>query len=151
MPHKRIVCTTDFSEASDHAVREGAELAAALGAELILLHVSAPTPPPVSGGLFPTEAELTRAAESAREKVQHELSQVRDRCGVPAEVRLAEAHDASPVEGILGFVESEGVDLVVIATAGRSGLQRWLIGSVTERVVRHAKCAVLTVKVPPPA
>ena len=56
--------------------------------------------------------------------------------------------DASPVEGILSHVQKHGIDLVVMATRGRSGLERLLIGSVTERVVRHAPCAVLTVRDP---
>ena len=145
MAYRRIVCTTDFSEASDKAVKEGAELAGSIGAELTILHVSAPTPPPPTG-LFPTEEEVQAALVAARQKIDGELEKVRDRHGLGPETKLAHEDDPSPVEGILRYLEEHDVDLVVISTAGRSGLQRWLLGSVTERVVRHAKCAVLTVK-----
>jgi len=144
--YRRIVCTTDFSEASDRAVEEAATLAKALGSELTILHVRAPTPPPPTG-LFPTEEQIAKAHAVVTEKLQRDLEALRDRHGLGPETTLAQRDDPSPVEGILNFVEENDIDLVVIATAGRSGLQRWLIGSVTERVVRHAKCAVLTVKV----
>ncbi|MBO6941043.1 MAG: universal stress protein [Deltaproteobacteria bacterium] len=146
MAYRRIVCTTDFSEASDRAVEEAASLAKALGAELTVLHVSPPTTPPPTG-LFPSEEQVAKAHAAVREKLEKDLDAVRDRHGLGPETTLAHRDDPSPVEGILKYIEDNDVDLVVIATAGRSGLQRWLIGSVTERVVRHAKCAVLTVKV----
>ena len=146
MAYRRIVCTTDFSEASNRAVDEAATLAKALDAELTILHVSAPSPPPPTG-LFPSEEQIAKAHAAVREKLQKDLESVRERHGLGPETTLAQRDDPSPVEGILRYIEDNDVDLVVIATAGRSGLQRWLIGSVTERVVRHAKCAVLTVKV----
>lgn len=146
MAYRRIVCTTDFSEASDRAVEEAASLARALGAELTILHVVAPTPPPPTG-LFPSEQAFAQAHAAVIEKLERDLEELRDRHGLGPETTLAHQDDPSAVEGILRYVEEHDVDLVVIATAGRSGLQRWLIGSVTERVVRHAKCAVLTVKV----
>ena len=62
----------------------------------------------------------------------------------PDEVAVID--DSSPTEGILEYAQKQNVDLIVIATRGHSTLERLLIGSVTERVVRHAKCAVLTVK-----
>lgn len=146
MAYQRIVCTTDFSEASDRAVDEAASLAKALGASLTILHVSAPTPAPPTG-LFPSEEQVEKVKSAIHEKLEEKLERVRAEHGLGPETAVAQRHDPSPVEGILRFVEENDVDLVVIATAGRSGLQRWLIGSVTERVVRHAKCAVLTIKV----
>jgi len=144
--YQRIVCTTDFSEASERAVDEAASLAKALGAELTILHVSAPGPVPATG-LFPSEEVIDKAHSVAHQKLEQKLEQVRKQHHLGPETKVAHRNDPSPVEGILSYVEENDVDLVVIATAGRSGLQRWLIGSVTERVVRHAKCAVLTIKV----
>ncbi len=146
MSYQRIVCTTDFSEASEHAVDEAASLAKALGAELTILHVSAPSPAPPTG-LFPSEEHIKKAHAAVERQLEKKLQRIRDEHGLGPETAVAHRDDPSPVEGILRYVEENDIDLVVIATAGRSGLQRWLIGSVTERVVRHAKCAVLTIKV----
>lgn len=146
MSYKSIVCTTDFSEASDRAVDEAASLAKALDAKLTILHVSEPGPAPATG-LFPSEQQFEKVRSAVRERLEAKLARVREEHGLGPETAIAQRHDPSPVEGILRFVEESDIDLVVIATAGRSGLQRWLIGSVTERVVRHAKCAVLTIKV----
>jgi nucleotide-binding universal stress UspA family protein len=55
-----------------------------------------------------------------------------------------------PATGIVGIAADEGVDLIVMGTHGRTGVSRWLIGSVAEKVVRSAPCAVLTVKAPVP-
>ena len=71
---------------------------------------------------------------------------VEQRLGDLAKVKTALVVSESPAKGIVDYAEKEGVDLIVISTHGRTGLRRMMIGSVAERVVRHAHCPVLTLR-----
>src|SRR5690606_33884804 len=70
----------------------------------------------------------------------------RDRLAALPDVGLVALHHASPVSAICDHAETQGVDLIVAGTHGRRGLDRLLLGSVAERLIRHAPCAVLTVR-----
>jgi nucleotide-binding universal stress UspA family protein len=59
---------------------------------------------------------------------------------------VCEAFLGNPWRGVCDYAERQGIDLVVIATHGRTGLQHALIGSTAEKIVRHAPCPVLVVK-----
>jgi nucleotide-binding universal stress UspA family protein len=147
---KRILVPVDFSDASRKALEHAAELARAFSATIDLLHVwEAPRylpPELVIAGPSPqqTLAELShaRAETELREFVQSSgpiaqlIGEVRNVEGVPA---------AKIVE-----VAATGYDLLVMGSHGRTGFRHLLIGSVAERVVRHAKIQVLTVRVPEP-
>jgi nucleotide-binding universal stress UspA family protein len=61
-------------------------------------------------------------------------------------VELAVIADHAPARAICDYAESHGVDLIVLGSHGRGGMERWLIGSVAERVVRHAACNVYVVR-----
>jgi nucleotide-binding universal stress UspA family protein len=78
------------------------------------------------------ETYLKRIARRYQPKMEQEIG-IAPRTG-----RVAPA--------ILNYVEGEGIDLIVMATHGRSGLQRWVYGSVTEKVLRQAKCSMLIVR-----
>jgi nucleotide-binding universal stress UspA family protein len=142
-PRKRILVGTDFSEAAEHAITYAQELARELQAELVIVHAYVV---PAYG--LPIEGAVMASADSAAwfsDRAQRELDEVCDRhrsADVPVRglLRLGEAH----VE-IAEAAESQDVDLIVVGTHGRSGLPRWLIGSVAERVVRTAHRPVLTV------
>jgi nucleotide-binding universal stress UspA family protein len=54
--------------------------------------------------------------------------------------------EGTPARSILGFVEAEEIDLIVITTHGRSGLKRWVYGSVTEKVLRSTDAAMLIIR-----
>jgi universal stress protein A len=145
---KRILVPVDFSDASQKALEHAAELARAFGATIDILHVwEAPRylpPELVIAGPSPqqTLAELSRArAETElKELVQNAgavaslIGQVRNEEGIPA---------AKIVE-----VAATGYDLIVMGSHGRTGFRHLLLGSVAERVVRHAKTSVLSVRVP---
>ena len=65
--------------------------------------------------------------------------------GCPSAVRVA-VHWDSPIEGIVAYASEQAIDLIVIATHGRTGLRHALLGSVAERIVREAPCPVLTIR-----
>jgi len=139
----RIICPIDFSAASDHAEREALELARALGAEVILLHVSVETPPYAEGTVDVRkvyEAQRKWATERLGERVQAAAA-----AGVTARTVLV---TGVPFDVIVRAATEEAADMIVMGTHGRTGLNRLLLGSVTERVLRMAPCPVLTVREP---
>ncbi|HEX3179387.1 MAG TPA: universal stress protein [Methylomirabilota bacterium] len=142
MTFRRILVATDFAESAERALECAVDLAKIHGAELVLLHVymDLPAYPEVSAGQVATIYEeqrrwvddaLDRRARSAR--ASGVLARALVRTGAPAPVIAETAAD-------------ERVDLVVVGTHGRSGLDRLLVGSVAERVVRTAPCPVLVAK-----
>jgi len=143
----RILVTTDFSPAGDHAISHAFRMAADHGAEVLLLHVleMVLTPNPLYAQYYPTDP-LTpevraRAEGEARQalldRVPEALTGIRHQAlvveGTPAEeiIRVAAAHD---------------VDLIVISTHGRTGLKHLILGGTAERVIRHVHCPVLVVR-----
>ncbi|HJL02707.1 MAG TPA: universal stress protein [Polyangiaceae bacterium LLY-WYZ-15_(1-7)] len=138
---RHILVTTDFSDAAQAALSVAKDLAERYEARLTILTVYEGGPMLIDGVL----PHGRRSSSFSEDAWLEKLRALAEEAGVP-DAELAVVTDASPVEGILKHVKAGGIDLVVIATRGRSGLERLLIGSVTERVVRHAPCAVLTVK-----
>ena len=138
---RRVLVPIDFSDASREALRHAKEIALTYGAEVDLLHaVQSPTYPsaynldPIS---FPTDEVVEQAEEQLADWALEELGY---------EHALVSAEVGSPSGTILDYVEKNEVDLVVIATHGRTGLDRLVLGSVAERVVRQAPTPVFLVK-----
>jgi nucleotide-binding universal stress UspA family protein len=139
-----IVTPTDFSLEAGAAVAEAAWLAKALGGEVVLLHVSAEallygeTPFGMDGleKLYAAQAQWAErelAATAARLGAEGVKASWRRRVGVPH-------------EEIVKVAAEEGAAYIVIGTHGRGGVQRFMLGSVADRVVRAAACPVLTVR-----
>jgi nucleotide-binding universal stress UspA family protein len=140
---KAVLHPTDFSEHSDYALRLAGSLARDHEARLIVLHVVVTLGPElVSYG----EAVSELQPEGYRQKLWEELRRVRlPDPDVLVEYQLAEG---DPAEEIIRAAQDTGAELIVMATHGRTGLQRLLMGSVAEQVMRKAVCPVLTVKAP---
>jgi len=137
--YDRILLPTDGSDASDRAVEQAVGLAREMGAEL---HV-----------LFVVE-DIPYAPEMMDDTVEEELQGIGEEAIAAIEARADEAgvdvvsaiRKGAPHSAILEYADGEGVDAIVMGTHGRSGLDRYLLGSVTERVVRTADVPVLTVR-----
>jgi nucleotide-binding universal stress UspA family protein len=144
MPFQHVLATTDFSEAALPAVRVAHRWATTCGARLSVVHVYAPGH--TATGIIPAD----RAADLERDRERHAEQTLADLAAaelgaLAAEHRLVVAHPSPPV-AICGTAKARGADLVVVGTHGRTGLARMLMGSVAERVVRGAPCAVLAVR-----
>lgn len=144
LPVQRILCPTDFSGPACTCVRTASELAEHFGAELILVNVvpAIPTLPPDPNYVFKIpeyEMYLHADAEEQLRKASAEL------VGKNVKVRTLVGHGAAADEIVL-VAKKENVDLIVISTHGSTGLERWVFGSVAEKVVRLAECPVLTVR-----
>ncbi len=134
---KKILYPTDFSSYSNQAYFHAIALAEAHGASLTVLFVC--TPEAVAPG-------ATGAAEYARSYWKNQLEQIR-----PIDPGIPVSHvflDGDPATEIVSFSRDAGVDLIVMGTHGRTGLDRLLMGSVAEKVLREAACSVLVVKLP---
>jgi nucleotide-binding universal stress UspA family protein len=140
----RILWPTDFSDASYEALQMAEELASCFGAELILLHVVHPIAvvPSPAPGQFNGPA-YQRALEANALKTLQDIAKnkVSDHVKVRSGVLMGSAANA-----IVDSAAEEEADLIVIATNGETGLQRFVFGSVAEKVVRLATCPVLTIR-----
>jgi nucleotide-binding universal stress UspA family protein len=143
-PHV-ILHPTDYSESARYALGVAVDLARHHGARLIVLHV-ADTLGPETGLTFgEAEGELQPAGHLRH--LQEELHRVKPRDGADLAIdyRLA---DGDPGTTIARIAREEHCDLIVLGTHGRSALSHLLSGSVTQKVLRLATCAVLTVRMP---
>lgn len=138
---RRLLVPIDFSDPSRLALDHAKELALMYGAEIHLLHVVEEIALPGAYGMEPISfavpdiIQSTEAAlgEMAEEEIGYEHVQVKSLAGYPATT-------------ILDYIDEHSMDLVAISTHGRTGLDRLLLGSVAEKVVRRAACPVFTVK-----
>jgi nucleotide-binding universal stress UspA family protein len=141
---QHILVPTDFSPQAERAWAAARRLARAVGAELVLLHVFVETPLyseiPLSGERIRevygavrtwTAEQLERWAEEARG----------EGVGVKTLVRTGVPHDE-----IVATARDMGADLIAIGTHGRGGLNRLMLGSVCDRVIRLASCPVLAIR-----
>jgi len=155
---KRILCPVDLSSFSLEAVKLAVKMAESSGAALYLLHVidnpfdelymsSITEADPALIEMY--QKEPAKRATVMRRTVEHSEVLLKQFCH-PWVERLPKvrylAASGNPFEQILDAAEDHRIDLIVLATHGRTGVKRLLIGNVAEQVVRHALCPVLTVK-----
>jgi len=144
MTIKRILCASDFSPASRRALRLAQELARTFKAKLFLFHAYERSLPMSNGGYLPPsvlQEMLTATREAARRNLQR-LARSPKGKSVRIATLLAEG---PPSAAIVRAAKKNRVDLVVMGTHGRTGVQRLLMGSVADRVIRTASCPVLVV------
>jgi nucleotide-binding universal stress UspA family protein len=138
-----ILHPTDFSRHSDYALRFACSLARDHRSKLVIVHVE-PTlgPELVTSG----EAASRLEPENHLAKLWAEVRQVQPTDpSIVVEHRLAEG---DPAPAIVRAAKEVNAGLIVMATHGRTGLERLLMGSVAEQVLRHATCPVLTIRSP---
>ena len=136
MTFRRVLVAIDFAEPAEHALAVATELARTHGGELILLHVYSELPayPDVA------VAQLAAVYEEQRRWVEDALEQRARRARAAGLLARPVVRTGSPA------IAEAAADLLVIGPHGRSGLDRLIVGSVAERVVRLAPCPVLVAK-----
>jgi nucleotide-binding universal stress UspA family protein len=141
-----IVVTTDLSPESQRAFAPAVELAERLGQPIVLLSVFEDPPFEPSGGglvtMYPDRARLHRDWE---ERVHQVAASIQAK--VPVRAVVVDSMDVP--RAIADFVHAQGAAYLAMASHGRSGLRRLLLGSVAEAVLRHAHVPVIVY--PPPA
>ncbi|MDB4936270.1 MAG: hypothetical protein JWP87_3242 [Labilithrix sp.] len=134
-PFHRLAVATDFAVTSAEAVKVAVAIAMRCGAELTVVNVVEPAAYPQIG---PDTAALKGVAQGALDAV---VTRVNDEVPAARGVLLVGA----PGEELVSYAEQSDVDLVVCATHGRKSAERWLLGSVAEKLVRSCHAPVLTV------
>ena len=142
-----ILCPTDFSEASRHAFEHVVVIAKWYDSRITALHVLHvplfPHPPILAAGF--ADATTPAVNYQAREEELRVWLEPAHRAGIKTEAVVDEGNTARQ---ILEHARSRQADLIVMGTHGLSGFERFMLGSVTEKVLRKATCPVMTV---PPA
>ncbi len=146
---KKIICPVDFSEPSRAALQSAVALAQKYTAKIILVHVVTvfdPAPSPSYTFNHTLMDQIPQIMEQVRENAQQALQKQADTIaqkGIAVEARVL---TGTPAASIVGLADEDQADLIVMATHGRSGLSGLVFGSVAEKVVRTATCAVLTIR-----
>jgi nucleotide-binding universal stress UspA family protein len=138
MNYKKILFATDFSPASEAALKYATSLTRDSGATLLIAHVEELPLPYAGGEMYFAQPEYPNP------EIRRMLEAI-----VPPDKSIRYEHrlaQGTAAEEIVRMADEEGADLIVMGTHGRTGLSRVLMGSVAELVMRHAKCPVLTLK-----
>lgn len=140
---RRILFATDFSPSAQHAQNYACEMAAKFGAELHALHVVLdpfPVPGP-EGSWILADVSVPNLLKDA----ELELSTRMHAAQIGGTNAIRSVVVGKPFQEIIDYAKSHEIDLIVMGTHGYTGLAHMLLGSVAEKVVRLAPCAVLTV------
>ena len=136
--YKKILLPTDGSKYSDISEKHALSIAATNNSEIIALSVIENS---FSIGLPDTDtiSEVNRLLKEENEKNLKKVERLRDECGVDVKIRTL-VKEGSPARVILETIDEEDIDLVVMGSSGKSGIDKFLMGSVAEKVVKSAKC-----------
>lgn len=141
--YKNILLPTDFSQGSEEAFEHAKDIAKSMNAKIHLLNVIQPV-------VYPTGIELAHESlinlEGDLEKISKQnLSKVESRLNDLGIETKSTTLMGKPSDQIMEYAKKFDIDLVVIATHGASGIEHFLFGSTTEKVIRKVKCPVLVV------
>jgi nucleotide-binding universal stress UspA family protein len=134
--YKHILAATDFSDLGGRALQKASELAISLGAKLTLVHVMVSEE---SASPMYAEHEVRAHVERLEEKLRSAIPPGKH-IQIGVEVRVGQ-----PAQELLAAMQQHGADLIVVSSNGEKGFTRWLLGSVTDRVLRGCERDVLVV------
>jgi nucleotide-binding universal stress UspA family protein len=151
-PITRVLITLDGSELAEQALEPGFEIAKRLGVQVILLTVQLESEIDFAriGELEQVEGGLgKRVQQSVYERDETYLQNIADQYEATTGLRIQISVADSPVaQAILNFADQWNADLIVMATHGRTGLRRWVYGSVTEKILGGAHCGMMIIRPP---
>jgi len=138
--YKKILIPTDNSKVSIEAARHGLEIAKLMNSKVYVIYVVDIMP---FIGL-PTEGfweTMREVLEEEGKEAFRKIEKMAEEVGVEVTTEILEG---SPAEEIVRYAEKKGIDLIVMGTSGKSGIDRLLLGSVAEKVSRKAQCPTVT-------
>ena len=143
----KILVPTDFSEYSDKALRQALDIALQYKAKVYVLHVVHEQITQCVYDYCLSAAEVQRAEEQLIAAAEQNLQKQLAKFSTAKEVEVtADVGKGHPSEEILKEEEEKGIDLIVIASLGQTGLSKYLVGSIARNVLKGAKCPVLLTK-----
>jgi nucleotide-binding universal stress UspA family protein len=145
LPINKILCPTDFSEASLDGLKNANKLADHFSAEIILLNVVSPLPS-IPGSNSPTGFHIPAVLEDVEASAKDEIKVLQNKYISSNIKSKGIVVIGDPPAEIVKRAADDNVDVIVMSTHGQSGWKRLVCGSVTEKVVRTAECPVLTIR-----
>lgn len=147
MAYRRVLVATDFSPHARHALEHARNLVQSSGGRITLMTaLDAPDPHTMVGGGIHAPVALPEARAEAEAQLQAEARAV----GLGQQLDRVLVCDRKPEDEILAAAQEMDADLVVVGTHGYTGMKRWLLGSVSERVLQASHRPVLLVPMPEP-
>lgn len=144
---EKILFPTDFSEHSKHAFTYALSFAKEYGAQLHMLHVVEDVQYLANAYMF--DVPMMPSFADMEENRQKEMEEFIEREVADPSIKIEKSiRHGRPFVEIIQAARDENVDLIVIATHGRGGLEHVLFGSTAEKVVRKAPCPVLSIRLP---
>ncbi len=140
---KKILCPVDFSEFTKDVIAYAADISKQYGAELHVLHVIPNLTYFTPYESFLTPENLVAIEKNIQDEVDRDFGKILK--NVDIDVKKAVRTGVAFVE-IIDYAKAEGIDLIVMGTHGRSGIEHILIGNVAEKVVRKSPCPVMTIR-----
>jgi nucleotide-binding universal stress UspA family protein len=139
---KKILCPTDFTDLSAQAIKKAAAISVMMDAELYITHIIIQQMADIYGMSVRSDYTDKGIVSLAEEKTK----EFTDSLITDINYDIFVTNDIHIYTGILDIVQEKGIDLIIMATNGRKGLKRRLLGSATEAVIRHAECSVLVLR-----
>ncbi len=140
----RVLVPVDFSEFSDEALKYGREFCVKFAADLHLLHIleihTSRTPS------FALGLAVPKRYEESQEQAMEKLKELPGKSWPAERSVVRETAHGSPFVEIIKYAKEHTIDIIVMGTHGRTGLNHVFMGSVAENVVRQAPCPVLTIR-----
>ncbi|MGD9162257.1 MAG: universal stress protein [Desulfobacteraceae bacterium] len=138
----KILCPTDFSDLSAQAINKAAAFSVMMGAELYIAHIIIQQMADIYGMSVHNDYTDKGIVNLADEKVR----EFTDGLITDVKYEVIIKNDIHIYSGLLDIVQDNKIDLIIMATHGRKGIKRRLLGSATEAVIRHADCSVLALR-----
>lgn len=137
----KILCPVDFFPASDAAVNYAVGLAANYGARVHLLHIITPLLP----GAYEYALDTTEILKSLEKNAAEEMAKLAVRAKAAGVLAETETRVGDVYDEIKSAIEFHKPEIVVMGTHGRRGVERWFLGSTTEKLMRHSPVPILTI------
>lgn len=142
-PRRQILIATDGSETANEAADFGIEMVGCSGAKVFALYVIDVTPyRSVSLDKIWSKETLDEFEKAGHEATAY-IEKIGKAAGVEVETRVLKGH---PAEKIISFAEDNNIDMIIVGSLGKGGYERVVLGSVSEKIVRHSKVPVLVVR-----
>jgi nucleotide-binding universal stress UspA family protein len=146
--YKHVLVSLDYSSLSEMAVPHALSVISPDGQLTLLIAIEDIRNDPIYVGenfsLY-TQAQADKVQEDLRQRATLYLRRITDSLQNPPPKINHIVESGSPADAIIDFATNNGVDVIVICTHGRTGLSRWLMGSVTQKVLSSAPCPVIVV------
>jgi universal stress protein A len=144
---RNILVPTDFSEDSEQALQTALDIAVKYHARVFLLHVLGGTLQQAIGDYHIDQRTLERILNESILFSDEKFQETLEKFPKTREVKvITEVRKGFPLEEILRETAERGVDLIVIASHGKTGLKKYFLGSVADKVIKEARCPVLLVR-----